>query len=324
MASSMLTDQQLWWLCLSIIHLIHCMDPCLQAWPPSTEVLCWWHLGHPRWSDQLVCTVSTFHALWSSHNSTPLWWDQTATYWKATDLWANHPCSQIQSRPKCDDGLPQLRKTAVADKLHPIIYAGAARNLFKSGSTWLDNWISHSIFTCGSSLLLELWMQKQVVHLKCGGKSRSCCPSWACMVHWTCAAIWWDFLLEFHGLATQQHQSLNAHHSCWHISSRARDLVLVWKIGYQCRWPVWAPTDAIFIFESLTVSCAIHLATQLTHVTCLLITTDNTNTFDMFASLRAQPIYNPILMSAVDVLLKHKLNLQVFYLPGPENFIADT
>ena len=83
------------------------------------------------------------------------------------------------------------------------------------------------------------------------------------------------------------------------------------------------PTDAIFFFKALAICCVIHLATQFTHVTQLLIAMDNTNTFNMFASFRAQPIYNPILMLAIDVLLEHELDLCIFYLPGPENFVAD-
>ena len=95
------------------------------------------------------------------------------------------------------------------------------------------------------------------------------------------------------------------------------------KVGYQCPLPIKMPSEAIFFFEALAVCCMIHLATQFHHVTCLLIITDNTNTFDIFASFRALPIYNPILMSAIDVILEHRLYLQVFYLPGPENFVAD-
>lgn len=111
-----------------------------------------------------------------------------------------------------------------------------------------------------------------------------------------------------------------------HVDASAQGLG-IWflseKKGYQCRLPVKAPTGAIFFFESLAVCCAIHIAVRFPLVTRLLIATDNTNTFDIFASLSAQPTYNPILMSAIDVLLKHKMDLRVFYIPGPQNIVAD-
>ena len=71
------------------------------------------------------------------------------------------------------------------------------------------------------------------------------------------------------------------------------------KVGYQCPLPIKVPSEAIFFFKALAVCCTIHLATQFPCVTCLLIITDNTNTFDIFTSLRALPAYNPILMSAI-------------------------
>lgn len=95
------------------------------------------------------------------------------------------------------------------------------------------------------------------------------------------------------------------------------------KKGFQCRLPIAVPTKAIFFFEYLAVCCAVHIAVQFPQITRLLIATDNTNTFDIFASLSAQPIYNPILMSTINVLLRHNLALRVFYIPGPQNIVAD-
>ena len=55
----------------------------------------------------------------------------------------------------------------------------------------------------------------------------------------------------------------------------------------------------------------------------LLIATDNTNTFNIFMSLSAQPAYNPILISAVNILLHCDIDLRVIYIPGPLNHITD-
>ena len=56
----------------------------------------------------------------------------------------------------------------------------------------------------------------------------------------------------------------------------------------------------------------------------LLIATDNTNAFDIFASLNALLIYNIFLISAINILLDHDIDLQVVYIPRPGNIVADT
>jgi hypothetical protein len=54
-----------------------------------------------------------------------------------------------------------------------------------------------------------------------------------------------------------------------------------------------------------------------------MIYTDNTNTVDIFNSLRALPAYNFILRSAVDVLLESNHQLRVRYVPSDQNAVAD-
>jgi hypothetical protein len=53
------------------------------------------------------------------------------------------------------------------------------------------------------------------------------------------------------------------------------------------------------------------------------IWTDNQNTFDIFNSLCALPLYNEILKSAVDVLISSNFQLRVLLLPGKKNVVAD-
>ncbi|KAJ7073439.1 hypothetical protein B0H15DRAFT_957205 [Mycena belliarum] len=55
----------------------------------------------------------------------------------------------------------------------------------------------------------------------------------------------------------------------------------------------------------------------------ITIWTDSSNTFDIFNSLRALPLYNEILKSAVDVLLDNSFKLRVLLLPGKTNVVAD-
>ncbi len=50
---------------------------------------------------------------------------------------------------------------------------------------------------------------------------------------------------------------------------------------------------------------------------------DNTNTVDIFNSLRALPTYNPILKAAIDVMISHSIDLCIIHIPGPDNDVVD-
>jgi hypothetical protein len=94
-------------------------------------------------------------------------------------------------------------------------------------------------------------------------------------------------------------------------------------VGYQCRLPDNAPRDVIFFFEALAVCSAVHLSRAFAKTSRLVVYTDNTNAFDIFTSLRAQPCYNRILISAMDVLIEDDRDLRVFHVPGKDNIVAD-
>ncbi|PBK95298.1 hypothetical protein ARMGADRAFT_926123, partial [Armillaria gallica] len=84
--------------------------------------------------------------------------------------------------------------------------------------------------------------------------------------------------------------------------------------------------EVIFYFEALCVCAAIHwVANTLSPDLRKRVTifTDNTNTVDIFNSLRATPTYNPILKSAVNVMISHCIDLRVLHIPGSENDVAD-
>ena len=94
--------------------------------------------------------------------------------------------------------------------------------------------------------------------------------------------------------------------------------------GYYAPTPVNAPTDAIFFFEALCVLSAIlNVQSKAPRNSKILIYTDNTNTVDIFRSLRCLPVYNTLLKSAIDVLINNNYSLCVLHIPGEENTIAD-
>lgn len=89
--------------------------------------------------------------------------------------------------------------------------------------------------------------------------------------------------------------------------------------------PGYAPTIGIFYWEVLAVLSAFHwlLGTCLSAPQHVVIYCDNTNCVDMFSSLRASALYNPILITLVDLILFFDTQLQVVHILGAKNTIAD-
>ncbi|KDR73956.1 hypothetical protein GALMADRAFT_71552 [Galerina marginata CBS 339.88] len=81
----------------------------------------------------------------------------------------------------------------------------------------------------------------------------------------------------------------------------------------------------IFFWEALSVLSALTWAVERSFPAPrrLLIFTDNSNTVSMFNSLRATPTYNPILLTACDLLIRHSTSLRVCHISGKDNDIAD-
>jgi hypothetical protein len=92
--------------------------------------------------------------------------------------------------------------------------------------------------------------------------------------------------------------------------------------GFQCSLPADGPKDLIFFYEALAVYSAFCLGAGYG---CDRITvySNNTNTVDMFSSLRAKPVYNSILMSAVDFSINNSIATKLYYVPSMQNIIAD-
>ncbi len=111
-------------------------------------------------------------------------------------------------------------------------------------------------------------------------------------------------------------------------SGKGIGLYFPWRqLAYYSGRPVEAPVEWIYFFEALAVCSAIHripvwrLAGR--RISRLAVLSDNTNTVSMFNTLRADPVYNSILMSSIDVQLDHDLSLCVDHIPGRFNEVAD-
>ena len=89
--------------------------------------------------------------------------------------------------------------------------------------------------------------------------------------------------------------------------------------------PAW---DWILPYESLCVLLALqHAADNLPMIwesdSCIVIFTNSSNTINIFSSLQCQPLYNPILHHAADILLISRLQLHMIHVPGLMNIMAD-
>jgi hypothetical protein len=97
------------------------------------------------------------------------------------------------------------------------------------------------------------------------------------------------------------------------------------KEGFQCLVPQNPPKDSIFYFEALAVVSVIDAVTRLPSTPArLLVFSDNTNTVNIFHSLRCLPLYNDLLKFAVSLLIKHNISLRVVHIPGVDNVVADS
>ncbi|OBZ74757.1 hypothetical protein A0H81_05566 [Grifola frondosa] len=99
------------------------------------------------------------------------------------------------------------------------------------------------------------------------------------------------------------------------------------NFGFHAVLPCDAPTNAIFYFEALAICSAIHRVSAWRsahrHVKRFAVLSDNTNAVRIFNTLRASPVYNPILLSAVDVMIHDRLQVRVDHVPGAHNTVAD-
>ena len=98
------------------------------------------------------------------------------------------------------------------------------------------------------------------------------------------------------------------------------------KVGFYSPTPSYEHPDLIFYFEALCVHSALfdaHRRTTDKSAGRFLIYTDNSNTVDIFSSLRALPPYNHLLKTAMDILNLGDNDMRVLHVPGVDNAVAD-
>ena len=79
------------------------------------------------------------------------------------------------------------------------------------------------------------------------------------------------------------------------------------------------------LMQALAVVSVVEAVTRLSSVpNRLLVFTDNTNTVDIFHSLRSMPPYNGLLKFTVSLLLEFDISLRVVHIPGIDNVIANS
>jgi hypothetical protein len=98
------------------------------------------------------------------------------------------------------------------------------------------------------------------------------------------------------------------------------------NLAFYSETPSYEYPDLIFYFEALCVHSALfdaHRRTVSPGTGRFLIYTDNSNTVDIFSSLRALPPYNHLLKTAVDILSIGDSDLRVLHVSGVDNAVAD-
>lgn len=98
------------------------------------------------------------------------------------------------------------------------------------------------------------------------------------------------------------------------------------NIGLYSPTPHHENPGLIFYFEALCVHSALfdaHRRTPPGRSARFVIYTDNSNTVDIFCTLRALPPYNHILKTAIDILYLGDYDLRVLHVPGVDNAVAD-
>jgi hypothetical protein len=95
--------------------------------------------------------------------------------------------------------------------------------------------------------------------------------------------------------------------------------------GFQCSVPQNPPKNTIFYFEALAVVSVVDAMSRCPTVPSrILVYSDNSNTVNIFHSLRSLPPYNDLLKFTVSLLLRYNISLRVVHIPGVDNVVADS
>jgi hypothetical protein len=107
------------------------------------------------------------------------------------------------------------------------------------------------------------------------------------------------------------------------------------NLGFYCplnliptsSFPYHTRSEILFL-EALAVVSALEHASNFSHHPSsaplrVVVYTDSSNSVDIFDSLHAQPEYNPLLLTAVDLSLNSNIDFRILHIPGHLNNIAD-
>ena len=95
-------------------------------------------------------------------------------------------------------------------------------------------------------------------------------------------------------------------------------------LAFYSHVPRDVPVDFIFYYEALCVLSAFQHASPLSITSIrIAIYTNNSNTVDIFHSLRCLPAYNQILKEACSTQIATEHQLRVFYVSGDHNGVAN-
>ena len=98
------------------------------------------------------------------------------------------------------------------------------------------------------------------------------------------------------------------------------------NLGFYSQTPHHEHPDLIFYFEALCVHSALFDAHQCTvsgRNSRFVLYTDNSNTINIFSSLRALPPYNHLLKTAINIFNAGDNDMRVLHVPGVDNTVAD-
>jgi hypothetical protein len=217
--------------------------------------------------------------------------------------------------------MPFQARTDLVTALRSFAHPGSRRSLhdFQSIAGWV-NWSLNSFPLLRPGL--------SVLYAKMAGKSNSHQLIWVSVA--LCRELLWlaDHIEKSDGvhlLQSVEWMPDEADLSCF--SDACPTGMAFWfpslSLGFQCH--VDDPRAFIFFFEAYAVLSALsHLAFSLTpRPRRAVVYTDNTNTVDMFNTLHALPQYNPILLTAVDILQDTRLPFHVLHVSGRRNIVAD-
>jgi hypothetical protein len=100
-----------------------------------------------------------------------------------------------------------------------------------------------------------------------------------------------------------------------------------WSPNLMKGFQAFTPSDShqIFFLEAYAITSALSYATSQMSPPPrrVVIYTDSSNTVDLFNTLHASPDYNPLLLTAVDSVLRSQVSFRVLHIPGHDNVVAD-